>query len=351
MPADEKVKVGVIGTGIGIGHVRGYRQLGNVELLAVADLDRARGEAVARENDIPMVCTDYQSLLSVGEIDAISVCTPNCLHSEISVAALRAGKHVLCEKPLAVTVKEGKEMVAAAKQSGKKLMIALNQRFGAHNQLMKRHIEEGALGEIYFGSTGWVRRKWGPVMGMGKWFINKAMSGGGPLIDLGVHVLDIALWLMGNPRAKSVVGVTYTKFGNTPGGGAGLPGRLEFDVEDFAHAMIRLENGATLVLEASWAAFVKEERSFLSLLGTKGGMNLHPLEIYTEEFGNPVDLQLKFRETKGYGYEAEVAYFIDCIVNDKEPDPNGEHGLAILRVLEAIYRSADLGKEVEVDWS
>lgn len=343
-----KVRVGVVGTGIGRLHIQGYRQLKTADVIAVADLDRDRAESVAREYGIPRVFTGYQGLLEMDEIDAVSVCTPNCLHSEITVAALRAGKHVLCEKPLAVTVAEGKEMVEAARKSGKKLMIALNQRFKADNVLIKRHIDSGVLGEVYFGTTGWIRRKCGPVMG--GWFINRSMSGGGPVIDLGVHMLDLALWFMGNPRPKSVVGVTYAKFENTPGGGTGVPEGLEFDVEDFAHAMIRLENGATLVLETSWAAYIKErERIFMSLLGTRGGLNLRPPEVYSEEFGSPVDHQIKAYET--HGFDAEMAYFIDCVLNNTEPDPNGVHGLAILRVLEAIYRSADEGREVEVDWS
>jgi len=301
------------------------------------DIDSERARKVAQEYSIPKYFTDYSKLLKL-DIDAVSVCTPNFLHSEMTVAALRAGKHVLCEKPMAVNAREAEEMVKVARETGKKLMIAFCNRFRSHPQLLKRYIEKGELGEIYYVRAGWLRRK--NIPGMGGWFTTKAISGGGTLIDLGVHVLDLVLWLMGNPRAVLVAGATYTKFGNR------IPLKKgTFDVEDFACAFIRLETGASLVLEVSWASHIKESTGiYISLLGTDGGAELWPLRIYTEKHGSFVDLEPRLEEVSGY--EEEVAHFVECILEDKEPMATPEQGLEVTRILDAIYSSAETGGEI-----
>jgi len=336
----EKVKVGVIGTGMGRNHIRAYQALKEAEVAGVVDIERSRAEGIAQEYGIPKSFTDYRHLLEEKEIDAVSICTPNCLHSKISIVALEAGKHVLCEKPMAIGVLEAQEMVEASERTGKKLMLALNQRFQTNHQFLKRYIENGELGEIYFAKTGWIRRK-SKTNSPGKWFSNKSMSGGGPLIDLGVHILDLTLWLMGAPKVISVSGSVYTKFGKH-----GARTGQTFDVEDFTFAMLKLDNGAVLTLETSWGCFTKEERLSMNLLGSKGGLNLRPLEIYTEHYDSPVDIVLAPDKTTGY--EGEVAHFIDCILKDKEPSPNGEEGLYIQEILDAIYKSAEMGKQVEM---
>lgn len=345
----EKVKIGVIGTGIGRNHIGAYQGLTGAEVVGVADIERSKVEAVAREYGIPKSFTDYRHLLEEKEIDAVSICTPNYLHSKISITALEAGKHVLCEKPMATSVSEAQKMVETSRRTGKKFMLALNQRFQTNHQFLKKYIENGELGDIYFAKTGWVRRK-SKTNSPGKWFSNKSISGGGPLIDLGVHILDLTLWLMGAPKVISVSGSVYTKFGkNQKGAESCSKGSTEktFDVEDFAFAMLKLNNGATLTLETSWGCFTKEERLFMNLLGSKGGLNLRPLEIYTEHYDSPVDIVLGPDKTTGY--EGEVAHFIDCILKDKEPSPNGEEGLYIQEILDAIYKSAEMGKEIETE--
>lgn len=342
MAKKNTLKVGVVGTGIGQFHIRGYQKVEGVEVTALVDLEKERARTIARQYHIPYALTDYQDLIDMDEIEAVSVCTPNALHREVAVAALEAGKHVLCEKPLAHNAEEGAKIVEVARKSGKKLMMAFNNRFRGDTGVLKRYIEAGELGEIYYAKTGWVRRR--GIPGHGTWFTTKALSGGGPLIDLGVHVLDLTLWLMGSPKARSVVGATYAKFGPTQRPPKGRKGT--FDVEDLATAFIRLKNGATVFLEASWASNVGAERTYSELMGTRGGAEWSPLRIYQEKHGTLVDLEPRFPQISGH--EAEIAHFVECIWNDQEPMAPGEEGLEIMRILDAIYLSAETGKEVNL---
>ena len=342
-----KVGIGVIGVGIGRLHMQGYAECPEAQIVAVCDVNEERARQAAEEFKIPHVFTDYKKMLKLKDIDAVSVCTPNYLHAPITIAAFQAGKHVICEKPLAMNPKEGEAMVAAGKKAGKLFMTAFNNRFRGDTQVLKRFIEDGELGDIYFAKTGWIRRK--GIPGMGSWFTTKSKSGGGPLIDIGVHVLDLALWLMGNPKAISVTGSTYAMFG-PKGEGRGGWGIAEkdggFDVEDLAAAFIRLDSGATLLLEASWASHVKQDLIYTNLMGTKGGADVDPLTIYKDIQGMPVDITPKYQEVSGH--IMEVKHFVDCLVNGTKLISTGEHGLEVTRILDAIYKSAETGKEIRL---
>ncbi|OPX33192.1 MAG: hypothetical protein B1H40_00560 [Candidatus Latescibacteria bacterium 4484_181] len=337
MVKQHKIRVGVIGTGIGSYHIRAYQKLPEVEVVAVVDLDSKRAKQIAEEYGIAHSFSDYRKLLDLKQIDAVSVCTPNFLHAEITVAALQAGKDVLCEKPMAMNTQEAEMMVKAARQTGRKLMMAFCRRFQNDSQWLKKYIEAGELGEIYYAKTGWLRRR--GIPGLGGWFTTKAKSGGGPLIDLGVHMLDLVLWLMGNPRAVSASGSTYAKFTDLYPLEKGT-----LDVEDLACALVRLETGATVFLETSWVSNISGDRVYSSLFGTKGGADFPPLKIYTEKHGKLVDLEPRLPEISGY--DGEVAHFVECILQDKEPTATAEQGLEITRILDAIYESAETGKEV-----
>ena len=199
------IKVGLVGTGITRAHASGYKRCQDVEMKAICDIDKARAEQFAADFDVKDVYTDYNEMLKDDEIVAVSVGTPNALHAPVAIAAFEAGKHVICEKPLATNAGEGRAMVEAGKKAGKIFMMGFNNRFRGDTQLLKKCIENGDLGDIYYAKTGWLRRK--GIPGMGGWFTTKKMSGGGPLIDLGVHVLDLTLWLMGNPAPAAVTGV------------------------------------------------------------------------------------------------------------------------------------------------
>ena len=234
-------------------------------------------------------------MLTEQALDVVSVATPNKLHMPLTVAALEAGCHVLCEKPMALSAAEAHKMLGAAERAARRLMINFSYRFNEQSQALKERVDAGELGEIYFGRTIWHRRRGLPRFG--GWFGQKAISGGGPLIDLGVHRLDLALWLMGYPKPVWVMGGAYKPIASALAQAQGV----EYDVEDLAVAMIRFENGAMLVVEASWAANVQErELMETRLLGTKGGLvqrNLNEgyefeAELYLERAGAHYDMKL-----------------------------------------------------------
>ncbi|MBW3624534.1 MAG: Gfo/Idh/MocA family oxidoreductase [Armatimonadetes bacterium] len=340
MPEGDRVKVAVIGVGIGHAHLNGYSKCKDAEIAAVCDVDEARAHKVASEFGVKEIYTDYHELLRRDDIQGISVCLPNFLHAPIAIDCFNAKKAVLCEKPLATTVAEGERMVQAAKENGCLFMMGFNNRFRGDTQVLKKFIEAGELGDIYYAKTGWLRRA--GIPGMGGWFTTKEKSGGGPLIDLGVHVLDMTLYLMGNPKPVSAMGSAYAKFG---------PGRAEamgkvYDVEDLASGFVKFDNGATVFVEASWESFTERERIYSELFGTKGGATLDPFRIFKREQGVLVDLTPEYPRVSGH--ERETWHFVECIREKKTPLATGEHGLDILKILDAIYRSAETGDEVKI---
>lgn len=353
----ELLRVGVIGAGVGAAHLKAYSQLPRVEIMALAGLDDDRVRRVADTYNVPRTFREYQDLLAVPEIDAVSVCLPNILHAPVTIAALEQGKHVLVEKPLARNAQEGRAMIAAAEAQRRTLMVAFNHRYRGDVQWLKRYVDTGALGEIYYAKAHWMRRQGIPRLG--SWFVSKEQAGGGPLIDLGVHVLDMAMYLMGEPRPLSVSGNTYAKFG--PRGQKGWGGRqttgheLPYEVEDLASAFIRLEGGATLLLEASWATHSSAGDDFgVTLYGTEGGAELmvrdygheNTLRLFADVDGVPVDSAPKTPE--GKGHLAVVENFVAAVLDGAPPIPGSAEGLRRAEVLEACYRSAAEGHEVQV---
>lgn len=330
------VKFGVIGLGMGRGHLEGYLRAPNAEVIGLADLNEDRLKSCKEQYGVTKTFTDYKDLLALKELDAVSIAVPNFLHKPIAIDALKVGKHVLVEKPMAIDAIEGQEMLDTANKNGLKLMLQFNNRYRGDVQYIKRCVEAGDFGEIYFAKTGWIRRR--GIPGAGGWFTTKAKSGGGPLIDLGVHVIDMTMYMMGSPRPVAVSGCTVQKFPQIVGSGT-------FDVEDFASGYIRFENGATLALEVSWAMNCESERNYSELYGTKAGANLSPLKIWTEEHGSLVDIEPK--NVKGL---SQFEHFADCILNDKIPISPGEHGVLMMKVLDAIYASSETGREVVIDW-
>ena len=334
-----KIRVGIIGSG-GVaqwGHIPAYKKLKGVEVLAICDPRVEVAEEVAKRNSIPYVFKDYKELLKLKEIRAVSICTPNYLHKEAAVAALSAGKDVLCEKPMATSAKEAEKMVKAAQEAGRILMIGLNNRFRSEVQVLKRLIKEGELGDIYYAKCGWLRRR--GIPGLGSWFTEEAKSGGGPLIDLGVHMIDLAWYLMGCPKAHSVTASAYQKF-------APQSSSVIYDTEDFSCGIIKFKGQATLFFETSWALNIKEEFLYSEVYGTKGGARLDPLEIYSERNGVLVDIHPKVKPLSGH--QEEVRHFIECIKRKKKPISPGEEGWEVMKLLDAIYESAEKGREVIV---
>lgn len=360
--ANGKVNVAIIGLGWpGQRHLEGYTKLPFVKVSAICDMSEPLLASTHARFPNPTATTDYQSILADPEIDAVSVCLPNWLHAPISIEAIQAGKHVLCEKPLANTLAEGERLAAAVHASDRIFMLALNNRFRVEIQAMKRIIDAGTLGEIYYARTGWVRRRWaGIVRG---WFMDKEKAGGGPLIDLGVHMLDLTLWLMGNRKAVRVSGAVYDRLAKEM---EPLLGPLS--IEDLGAAMIHLDNGAALYLETSWASYIERERTFSDLLGTKGGaqyerfsrepqpsvtgaINPPPFQIFTtlgDEQVNafPMGIVMTQEQMMLASFENEMRHFAECVRDNTQPIATVDQGLEILRILDAVYRSAAEGREI-----
>ena len=282
---EKKVKVAVIGVGmISESHIGAYLKNPNVELYAFCDIREERLKQMGERYGITRLYTDKDVMLrELPEIDAVSVCTWNSAHAPCTIAALKAGKNVLCEKPMATSAAEAKEMLAAAKESGKLLMIGFVRRYGNDCAILKDFIDKGMFGELYYAKATYLRRNGSP----GGWFGIKKYSAGGPLIDLGVHVADMTRYLMGNPKPVSVYGATFQKLGDRRGlkdrkgyVASSSDGTETFDVEDLATALIRYDNGAVVSLEASFSLNIKNDEGKIELFGTKAGAKLDPeLEI------------------------------------------------------------------------
>jgi predicted dehydrogenase len=335
------LRVGVIGLGVGKGHIRSYRMHPAAEVVAIADPDAERRQAIGAEYEIPDRYEDAVTMLEDQDLDIVSICTPNKFHKDLAISALETGCHVLCEKPMAMNAEEARQMNETAERTGRRLMINFSYRFSDQSQALKRQVDAGLLGEVYFGRTIWLRRRNLPRFG--GWFGQKALAGGGPLIDLGVHRLDLALWLMGYPKPEWVMGATYDPIGSA----MAREEEKDFDVEDLAVAMIRFDNGASLELEASWAGHISEsELMETRLFGTKGGLVQRNVgggyefeaEIFTHQNGCPFDMKLQPPVPDA---KPSQHHFIDCILRDEPHTATGEEGETVMKLLDTIYRSAE----------
>jgi len=346
-----KKKIALIGCGgMGTGHLRGYLNIPDAEIVALCDIVPGRAESKRAMGfpDVPCY-TDYKEVLQIPGLDAVDICTPNYLHSIIAVEALNAGLHVFTEKPDAVNVEEVLKMKTAAEANDRVLMVMRNNRYNPASRYLKQFIEEGKMGEIYAGRCGWQRRR--GIPGKGGWFTTKEKSGGGPLIDLGVHMIDLAIWLMGNPTPVSVSGCTYCKFANseitdsTESRFGDKNAEGTFDVEDLAMGFIRFDNGACLQIEFSWASNVQEEKYYVELRGTKAGAYWPDLKIFTEEYGNTVDIKPNIAAGRGH-HEANLAHFVDVLNGKCEPEFVPQQGVDMIKILRAMYESAEAGHEI-----
>ena len=347
------LNVGVIGLGMGSAHLAGFHEYGRSNVVALCDQDPKRLAAYADQYGVPEegCFTSYRSLFAAAGalgLEAVSVALPNTFHAPATLDAYKAGLHVLCEKPMAMDARQARAMLAAAGKARRKLMINFSFRFPEQSRALKRVVDGGGLGDIYFGRTVWHRRRGLP--GFGGWFGQKKLSGGGPVIDLGVHRLDLAMWLMGNPRPVTVSAGTYDHVGAMEA----KRQKKAFDVEDLGCALIRFDNGATIILEASWAGFSEKQEDMLTqLYGTRGGIVQRNLEggygfeaiVYTERDGSL--WEQKFQQSTVAAGPA-YAEFTDAVLDDREPLATGQHGLDVQLILDAIYRSARLGKEIRI---
>lgn len=348
-----KIKVGVIGVGnISNEHIQAYLRNPDVELYAFCDINEEQLNKMGDKYGVSRRFTDMNDLLALPEIDAVSVCTWNAAHAPCTIAALNAGKHVLCEKPMSISKEYAEEMKATAERNGKLLMIGFVRRFGNDCAILQDFINNDYFGELYYAKATYLRRNGNP----GGWFGNKELSGGGPLIDLGVHVIDLVRYLMGKPKAVSVYGATFNKLGNRPNikgkEAYSSVGRSENDicnVEDLASGMIRFDNGAVLHIEASFSLNIKAPEGKIELFGTKAGAKLDPeLEMYAEENGYMTNVTLTAPTALSFDnlFKNEIDHFVSCVKGEAECLAPAEDGVELMAILDALYESARTGHEV-----
>ncbi|HIU77302.1 MAG TPA: Gfo/Idh/MocA family oxidoreductase [Candidatus Pelethocola excrementipullorum] len=357
-----KLKIGIVGCGgIATGkHLPAIKKNGNFEIVAFCDIIKERAEEVKKEYGAKdaKIYTDYTELVKQEDIEAVYVLTPNKSHSFISVAAMKAGKHVMCEKPMAKTYEDAKLMLETAKETGKILTIGYQNRYRADSTYLKRACENGDLGEVYYAKAHAIRRRAVPTWGV---FLNEEEQGGGPLIDIGTHALDLTLWMMDNYEPESVMGSVYHKLGDQKetGNAFGEWDPEQFKVEDSAFGFIKMKNGATIHLESSWALnSLDVDEAKTSLCGTKAGADMKDgLRINRVQY-NKQCVEIPELGVGGVAFfdgeaekepDVEQRVFYNAVVNGEELVVKPEQAIVVTRILEAIYESAKTGKAVYFD--
>lgn len=349
------IQIAVIGTGsISAMHLQSYKNNPNTTIYAVCDLNEQRAKQAAEKYGATKIFTDYRELLADPVIDAVSICTWNNTHAEISIAALDAGKHVLVEKPLCRTVEEALLVQEAVERSGKLLQVGFVRRYDTNAQLLRSMADRGEFGEIYFAKASNIRRLGNP----GGWFSDIERSGGGPLIDIGVHIIDLCWYMMGRPKAVSVSANTYKKLGNRANvRNLSFYQAADYDaekntVEDMANALIRFENGASLLMDVSFTLHAKDNDGTVKLFGEKGGFEIDPKTVIVTEQNDTIVNIYPQTDHPGFHFDGafqnEINHFAACISNNKQPISPVQDGVEIMKILCGIYESAAKGAEVRL---
>jgi predicted dehydrogenase len=355
----EPLRVGVVGLGFaGTTALDAFRSLPGVEVVALAGQEQARLEELGASRGVPNLYHDWEDLVARDDLDVVSIGVPNHLHHPIAIAALRSGKHVFCEKPLAPTGDLAQQMVDAARAADRVLEIAFNHRRRADVQYIRRYLDEHDIGRIYHARSSWRRRV--GIPGLGSWFTNRQMAGGGPMVDLGPHMLDIALYLMDEPRVTSVSAVAYEELGRAGRGGrvgaTTTGGTRTFEVEDFASALLRLDTGGSIHLETSWASYSADDEDIaVELLGSTGGVRLFvrdyatddTVRIYSDVAGAPAVTAPTVHVPAGH-HLSVIEEFVATVRSGSWADAYGDYALHRSRVIDAVYESARTNTEVPV---
>jgi predicted dehydrogenase len=353
------LRVGVVGLGFaGTTALDAFSSLPGVEVIALAGQEQPRLDELADTRGVPNRYHDWEDLVARDDLDIVTVGVPNHLHAPIAIAALASGKHVFCEKPLAPTGDLAQQMVDAAHAADRVLEVAFNHRRRADVQYLRRHLDQHDLGRIYHARSSWRRRA--GIPGLGSWFTNREMAGGGPMVDLGPHMLDIALFLMGEPTVTSVSAVAYGELGAAGRGGRPgartTGGTRTFEVEDFASALLRLDTGGSIQLETSWASYSADQEDIaVELLGSTGGARLFvrdyatddTIRLYSDLDGVPAVTAPEVHVPAGH-HLAVITEFVATVRSGEWADAHGDHALHRSRVIDAVYLSATEGREVEV---
>ena len=363
-PQDRKLRAGVVGLGwAGRQHMTAYDSSPDVDLVGLAGMEVGPMQELGDQYGIAadQRHNDWKDLLAHGDLDVVSIATPTTLHAPIAIAALDAGIHVLSEKPMAENATVAKTMVEAAKRNGKVLDVSFNHRRRGDVQALKKLVDAGMLGDIYYAKAGWLRRE--GIPGLGSWFTRRATAGGGPLMDIGVHMLDMALHLLQEPAVTAATAATYAEFGPRGRGGSsyGSTGKTgveasAYDVEDLSTAFLRLEGGGTLLLESSWAQWIPRDQCYVTLYGSEGGASIEwggspadpyrSMSIWTEKDGVPAVLQPNV-PPDGQHTEA-VLDFVAAVLAGQVEGHQGDEALVRAAVVDACYASAEQGTEVRL---
>ena len=351
-----KVKIGIIGVGtIGSVHADAYAKVADAEVAAICDINPETLKAKSERHGVALTYADYHELLANPDIEAVSICVPNDLHAPIAIDALKAGKHVLLEKPMCLNADLARQIVAARDASGKLLQMGMVHRQCAEAEIIKKYIAEGKLGDIYQVNIKQIRRR--GIPGLGGWFTTKARSGGGGVIDISVHSLDLAMYVsnLWNPTAVSAK--TYSKFGSpikdyhyvSMWAGPPKPDGV-FDVDDYATGMIRFGEKATLTFQIAWACNAQPE-DFIEILGDKGGIKFggsaNGITLLTEFDNRPADIVIDY-DKNADTFKKETERFVKAVQGEGEVPATGEEGVIMMRILDAIYKSSATNREVEV---
>lgn len=347
-----KVGLGIIGAG-SIAHATGMELAAcdDVRMVAIADPNAARANAFAQRFAVPAVLASADEAIARSDVDAVYIAVPNRFHAECARTALAAGKHALLEKPFSMNYVEARSVADAAAASGRIFMVGMNQRFGAAVQAAKGMVERGDLGSVFHAKAFWRRRSGIPRIG--SWFTHRETAGGGGLLDIGVHMLDAALYLMDNFEPASVSGATYTNFGHR-GLGNGNWGQSEiidqrFDVDDFATGLVKFGNGATVAIEAAWALHQRTDNDMsVVLYGTDATLDTYGRELYREGQDGYQVIQNPAAPQPAHPVDSRVRNFVNAILGRETPLVTVKQSLAVQRILDGLYQSAQTGDEIKL---
>lgn len=345
-------KVGFVGSGgIARTHMKHLQTIPGVEIACAADVNPQSLQTAQEQYKVARIYRDFSEMLKKEkDLDAIDVCTPNSLHAPNAIAALRAGKHVLVEKPMAMNARQAQSMVDAAKRAKKELIIGFQFRFDPRTELIRRQIAEGHFGKIMFVRCQALRRRGIPNWGV---FGQKQLQGGGPMIDIGVHVMEMAHYAIGSPKPLAASGNIWTYHGNKPSDTLCTWPNWDwktYDVEDLAVGTIRLEGGAMLSIEASFVAHLEQDIWSFQVMGEKGGATWEPIRIFTDQCGHMMNISPAWIGKVGWDaiWEVKMKHFVDVCREGRKNLAPGEHGVMIQKMLDGVYASAAKGREVQI---
>jgi len=335
--AKKTLRIGLVGVGSAaqVNHLPSLKKLDGVELVALCDRDSEKAARVAQKFGVEHAYARFEDLLADDTIDAVDITTPNYLHAPMAEAALEAGKHVLCERPLARSSAEAASMAKAARKADRLLMCALQHRFRPDAQLLRKFVEKGDLGSIFQAKGGWLRQR--TEWDSDEWREQKRESGGGVVLDLGFQTLDLALWVLGNPEVESVT--------------ASVHRQRKGAVEDSATAFLRLATGATLTLELTWGLLMEKEFQYLNLFGSGGAALLNPFRVHKGMHGTLVNVTPELETSRNQyrqSMEAQLQHFVDALRGGRNAMGQADEILPVMHTLDAIYKSAEQGRVVKV---